>query len=687
MTSSPWRVAACAAGFVVAVSSAAPALAEAPPTPEVAGLPAVLKADLSAAEERTLAVATSGDGVPLAAFVTTPAGPEIVTLDADSHADATAAVALLESQPSVETAGVSTVVHSLAATYGPQQYGNTMLRSEAARSGVDNPLSDVVVAVVDTGVYPHAELASALLPGQNFTDSPGGPTDTTDREGHGTHVAGTIAADAGSGVEGIAYGARILPVKVLDDDGSGYDSWVASGIIWASDHGADVINMSLGGPGYSSVEESAVAYARSQGVTVVAAAGNDNSSELFSPADLPGVVAVSAVDQNRAKASFSNFGPSVDVAAPGVHILSTYNNNGFAYMSGTSMASPHVAGVAALIKGAAPGLTPDEVELALDASATELGAPGRDDVFGYGLVDAVRAVQAANDLESTGTVPPAPAPGAPVLATPDLGNNAVRVKWAPPTSTGFFPITGYTVRVNGAGIPLSTAATTTSLLVSRLANGTAYTFTVMATNGSGTGPAASVTATPRTVPGAPRIGTPTAGDAAAVVRWSAPVSNGGAAISGYSVRAYRGTALVRTVTVPGTATAATVAGLANGVAHTFVVYATNPAGTGAVSARSGVVVPRGRATAPRVSTPSPANGSATVRWLAPASNGGYALSSYVVRAYRGTTLVRQIAVAGTATAARVTGLVNGTRYTVTVSAVNRAGWGAASGAFAVVPHR
>jgi subtilisin family serine protease len=670
----------------VAVSSVTPALAE-ETSPEVAALPAVLTAELSAAETRTLAATTSGEGVPLAAFVTTPTGPEIVSLDADSHADAAAAVALLNSQPSVEAADVSTVVRPLGATYGPQQYGNTMLRSEAARAGVDNPLSDVVVAVVDTGVYRHPELASALMPGHNFTDSPGGVSDTTDREGHGTHVAGTIAADAGSGVEGIAYGARILPVKVLGDNGSGYDSWVANGILWAADHGADVINMSLGGAGYSSIEESAVAYARSKGVTVIAAAGNDNSSATFSPAALPGVVAVSAVDQNRAKAWFSNYGSYVDVAAPGVDILSTYNDNWFVYMSGTSMASPHVAGVAALIKAAAPGLTPDQVEQVLYASVTDLGAPGRDDIFGAGLVDALGAVNAANALEPSVT---ALAPGAPFMETPDLGSTAVRVKWAAPTSTGSSSITRYTVRVHRGATLLSTtpaAATASSLLVTGLTNGTALTFTVTASNADGSGPAASLTATPRTVPGAPRIGTPTAGDASTVVRWSAPVSNGGASVTGYTVRAYRGTALVRAVTVPGTVTSATVTGLANGVAATFIVYATNPAGTGALSARSAAVTPRGRATAPRVYTPTPANGSASVRWLAPVSNGGYAVSSYVVRAYRGTTLVRQVTVAGTATAARVTGLANGTRYTVTVSAVNRAGWSAPSAGFAVVPRR
>src|SRR3954453_12605788 len=118
-----------------------------------------------------------------------------------------------------------------------------MGRADAARGLVDGPLSDVVGAGLAPGVGPHAERDAAPLRGQNFTDSPGGTTDTTDRFGHGTHVSGTIGADVGSNVEGVAAGVHILPVKVLADDGYGTSDWVADGIVWAADHGADVINM------------------------------------------------------------------------------------------------------------------------------------------------------------------------------------------------------------------------------------------------------------------------------------------------------------------------------------------------------------------------------------------------------------------------------------------------------------
>ncbi len=769
------------------MSAVSPALAETPTSPEVESIPAALGADLSAAEEQTLAAMTSGEGVPLAAFVTTPDGPEIVTLDAGSPTDAAAAAALLGAQPSVEAADVSTAVHAIGGAYA--QYGNTMLRSAAARTGVDNPLSDVVVAVLDTGVSSHPELVSALVPGRNFTDSPGGALVTTDRHGHGTHVAGTIAADAGSGVEGIAYGARIMPVKVLDDGGSGWSSWVADGMVWAADHGADVINMSLGSPYGGPVEAAAVQYARSKGVTVIAAAGNDNVSTPFYPAAHPGVVAVSAVDQTTAKAWFSNYGSYIDVAAPGVSILSTYLSDGFGSMSGTSMASPHVAGVAALIEGAAPGLTPAQVEQALVASATDLGTPGRDDVFGHGLVDAPRAVQAANSLEN-GTLPPAedpvtvpgaptigtpvPGPGAvavrwtapvdnggaaisgytvrayrdgglvqtatasphavslavsgltngrphtftvtavnaagagtpsahsaavtptapvtvpaaPVMGKPDLGNSAVRVRWVAPAWNGGSPVTGYTVRVYRGGTPVTAVNTTaTELLVRNLTNGTAYSFTVAARNVVGTSPVANVTATPRTVASAPRIGTPTAGAGAATVRWAAPASNGGAPLTGYTVRAYRGSTLVKTVSAASTATSATVTGLTNGSAHTFLVSANNAAGAGAASARSVAVVPRTVPAAPKLTAANAGRSSVAVTWAQPA-NGGAAITAYVVRVYQGSSLARTITVAAPKTSLTVGNLTPGRGYTVRVSAVNAAGTGALSAASAtLVPRR
>jgi subtilisin family serine protease len=687
VTTRTWRVAACAAGFFVGLSSVSPALAEAPPSPEVQDIPAALQADLSVAEERTLTATTSGDGIPLAAFVMTPDGPEIVTLDAGSRTDATAAVSLLEAQPSVEAAEVSVPVRLTGgATYADYLYGNTMLRSEAAHASVDNPLSSAVVAVLDTGVSPHPELVGALLPGQNFTDSPGGASDATDRQGHGTHVAGTVAADAGSDVEGIAYGVKVMPVKVLGDNGSGWSDWIANGITWAADNGADVINMSLGGGGYSSVMASAIAYARSKNVTVIAAAGNDNVSTPFYPAAYPGVVAVSAVDETKAKAWFSNYGAYVDIAAPGVDILSTDYTGGFSFKSGTSMASPHVAGVAALVEAAAPGLTPAQVEQALIASASDLGARGRDDVYGYGLVDAVRAVQAANSLEDSGTLPPV-VPGAPVMGTPVLGNGAVRVVWAAPASEGTSPVTSYTLRAyRGSKLLAKTTTTATKLLVPGLPNGTAHTFTVVANNTLGAGAAATVTATPQTTPGAPRLGRLTPGDGTAVVQWTAP-SNGGSAITGYSVRVYRGNSQVTVVSVPGTATSTTVSGLTNGTAYTFVVSAQNAAGVGAVSARSGAVVPRTVPSAPTITSVTAGKSAASVAWAA-AANGGSAVSAYVVRVYRGTSLLAKITVPARKTLLTVPRLTVGAEHSFTVTAVNAAGAGPVSAQSAtVVPVR
>ena len=381
------------------LASATPASATPAASPELEDVPAVLDAELSATEKQSLAALTDGTGVQLEAFVLTPEGAEIVTLDADSRADAEAATDVLEAQPSVQSASLTVRVSATAGAL--PQYGNTMIRSAEAVAEVDNPLSDVVVAVLDTGVSPHAELAAALVPGQNFSDSPGGAADTTDRHGHGTHVAGTIGADAGSQVEGVAPGVRIMPVKVLGDGGSGFSDWANSGIIWATDNGADVINMSLGGSDGPGVYASAVAYARARGVTVIAAAGNDNSSAPHYPSGEAGVISVAAVDTTQQKAYFSNYGPTVDVAAPGVAITSTDVSGGYSDKSGTSMASPHVAGIAALVKAAAPGFTPDQVEQAIIAGVADLGTPGRDDIYGYGLVSALHSVRAANAMEAS----------------------------------------------------------------------------------------------------------------------------------------------------------------------------------------------------------------------------------------------------------------------------------------------
>lgn len=577
--------------------SAGPATADEPVSTEVTELPAVLVDELARAEEHTLTDLTEGEGVQLEAFVVTPDGPRIVTLDADRRADAEAAVRLLEQQASVEAADLTVIAKATAGSIS--QWGNAAIRSVAARAEVTTvALADVVVAVLDTGVSPHAELAAALLPGRNFTPSGGGATDSGDVQGHGTHVAGTVAADAGSGVEGIAVGAKVLPVKVLDDTGSGASPWINSGIIWAADQGADVINMSLGGQYSSSVYDAAVAYARSQGTTVIAAAGNANTSATFMPAAAPGVIGVAATDIYGGKASFSNYGSYVDVAAPGVNIASTYPGNRYVSMNGTSMASPHVAGVVALMVAAAPAITPDQVQQALTSSAYDLGAPGRDDYFGAGQVDALNAVRAAKALAGP-PAPPAPvlrAPSAPRIGTPAAVPAGVKLSWASPVDDGGAAVTSYRVSAyRGTTLAKSVVVngSTTSATVSGLTNGIAYRVGVEAVNAVGSGPASAlVTATPRTAPGAPKVSSVTAQKKAVVVRWAKPASDGGAPITGYVVQVYTGGSLVKAVNAGAGSSSATVGGLTKGKAYAFRVVAKNAAGTGAVSAASKVARPR-----------------------------------------------------------------------------------------------
>jgi thermitase len=209
--------------------------------------------------------------------------------------------------------------------------------------------SSVIIAIVDTGVeLTHPDLASKLVPG---TDVINGDSDPTDDNGHGTHCAGIAAAmtNNGLGIAGVAPNCSIMPVKVLDSSGSGYLSTIAQGIRWAVDHGAKVISLSLGSTSQTQTLQDAVTYATSNGALVVAAAGNDNSSAKLYPAACTGALSVGAVNSNDSRASFSNYGSWVSVAAPGVNILSCWTGSQYANASGTSMATPHVAGLAALL--------------------------------------------------------------------------------------------------------------------------------------------------------------------------------------------------------------------------------------------------------------------------------------------------------------------------------------------------
>jgi thermitase len=286
--------------------------------------------------------------------------------------------------------------------YYGSQWGLSKIDAPAAWDAATG--SNIVIAIVDTGIdltHPDLSCADKLTAARwNFVANNSTPQDDN---GHGTHVAGIAAAcgNNGKGVAGVAWGAQLMPVKVLDSNGSGYYSDIAAGITYAVDHGARVVNLSLGGAGSGTVLADAVQYAHDHGVLVVAAAGNcaqggsscgNLGNPAMYPAAYPTVLAVAATDSGDNWASFSEHQPYVDVAAPGVNIYSTLRGGNYGSMSGTSMATPHVSGLAALLWSLAPSLTVDQVESLMESTADDLGTPGKDDYFGYGRINAGRTL-------------------------------------------------------------------------------------------------------------------------------------------------------------------------------------------------------------------------------------------------------------------------------------------------------
>ncbi|MHB9033916.1 MAG: S8 family serine peptidase [Anaerolineae bacterium] len=268
----------------------------------------------------------------------------------------------------------------------------------------------VVIAVLDTGVNSsHPELAGRLVAGTFYTG-----TSSEDDNGHGTHVAGIAAAAANNGgMFGVAPRASIMPVKVLDSTGFGYYSYIANGIVWAVDHGAQVINMSLGGTGLDAGIQSAVNYAYSHNVPVIVSAGNCGDSsysyngcsvqnQISYPAAFTATLAVAATDAADARASFSTVANYVDISAPGVSIWSASLGTSYAYHSGTSQAAPHVTGLTALIRALRPSWTVAQVYAYLESTATDINTAGWDNQTGWGRINVVTAM---NGLTSMGLEP------------------------------------------------------------------------------------------------------------------------------------------------------------------------------------------------------------------------------------------------------------------------------------------
>jgi subtilisin family serine protease len=296
---------------------------------------------------------------------------------------------------------------------------------------------DVIVAILDTGVDTnHEDLRKGIwinageIPGNGVDDEGNGYVDDVngwnfadgnnviyDDYGHGTHVAGIVAGriNNGIGMAGMAGNVTLMPVDVFPRSGYGTYEDLIMAMIYATDNGARVINLSLGATSYSIGEEAAVDYAWSHNVVVVAAAGNTGRTSYHYPAAHQHVIAVAATDANDNLASFSTRGDFVDVAAPGSSVWSTFPGNRYGRMSGTSMATPHVAGLAALILSLNPTLTPDQVRAFIQDHADDLGAAGWDPLFGFGRINAGRALAAVAPHPGPA---PSPTPHPPVSEWP-----------------------------------------------------------------------------------------------------------------------------------------------------------------------------------------------------------------------------------------------------------------------------
>jgi len=268
----------------------------------------------------------------------------------------------------------------------------------------------VIIAVVDSGITPHVEFADRLLTGRN-TNDPATPDYTLDDCPHGTHVAGILAAGGNNGVglAGVSWGASLMPVRVVDGC-TGTESQCAAGIRWAADNGAHICNLSLQYYTGTQALRNAVNYAYGRGVVLIAAAGNDHGATIAFPASFPNVMAVTASNNRDELAGFSNYGNEADISAPGDDIWSTWIGNGYMRQDGTSMATPHVSGVAALMKSYVPDLTNSRIRFLLTSTADDLGPEGWDVEFGHGRVNAYAALLAADT--SVAIIASAPPTGA-----------------------------------------------------------------------------------------------------------------------------------------------------------------------------------------------------------------------------------------------------------------------------------
>jgi subtilisin family serine protease len=324
---------------------------------------------------------------------------DVIRLESGATVDA---FAVLRADPRVRYAEIDGIVHALRVPNDEllsTQWSVEKTRAEQAWD-LTTGSSQVVIGLIDTGVDPtQPDLQGKLVQGYDYVNN---DQDPTDDNGHGTAVAGVVAANTNNrnGVAGYCWACLLMPVKVLDSDGTGFMSAVAQGMVWATDHGARVINLSLGGPDQDATIASATQYAQAHNVLVVAAAGNESGLTLDYPAALPNVLSVGASDPDDRLYSFSN--STARVAAPGEN-STTADGGGYVLFVGTSSAAPVVSGIAGLAFSLVPSATAADVEHALEATAVPI--PG----VVAGRVDAFGALHALSP-NSTPTAAPQPGP-------------------------------------------------------------------------------------------------------------------------------------------------------------------------------------------------------------------------------------------------------------------------------------
>ena len=555
-------------------------------------------------------------------------------------------LAVVQADPSVALVEADRVVQLEAQTLptGVDRV-DADLSPTARIDGLDERV-DADIAIIDTGIQAdHPDLNVAG--GHNCINA--NPADWVDGNGHGTHVAGIAAAkDNGIGVVGVAPGARLWAVRVFDSTGFSLLSWIVCGIDWVTSQKDPIdssrplfeaANMSLrdagsndGNCGFTNgdSEHQAICASVAAGTTYAVAAGNDRTDAgQWIPAAYPEVITVSALadfngqpgggapstcssfssaDSDDTFADFSNFGPAVDLIAPGKCIYSTYSTlkstgTGYAVLSGTSMATPHVAGAIALYKVGHPTATPSEVQAALQAAGTL-------DWFTNTDPDAIH--ERLLNVSSFGATPDfsiSASPGS--VSLPDGGGTA-NYTITIVRSNGFSGSIGF----GAAGLPGGATASfspnpvsdpaglTSALSVSVTAAVVPGTYGLTITGASGTlSRTASVSlvkqAPPATVPGAPTNVPASAGNGQATVTFSPPASNGGSSITSYTV-----TSIPGGLTASGVASPITVTGLTNGTSYTFTVHATNAVGNGSESLASNSVTPTAPLTITTTSLPA-----------------------------------------------------------------------------------